>query len=361
MTDTVHPEASSSDAGSAVDQVADILMGGAEEQEEVSDEKQEVVFSSDDAPDEEVAELDDGDDPETEDSQYDDEDGDEEVDGLAILAGELGLDSDKLTLTEDGEIMVKLKVNGKNETVALQDAIGQTQYYKANEQKAQTLAEERKTFESERQQVADAYNERLNQVQGLGQMLEQQLTAEYQSIDWDRLRVTDPAEWTAKQHEFQKRSYELQQAGAVVGEQMRQATAQQEQMLRQQNSEIVLSERKVMAEIIPEWSDPEAMQAGMLEIAEYARANGIPDDELTQVIHARHVQVLRKAMLYDQGKKVAEKKVKTPPRMQRSSNGQFVSKKKNKLNRLVERAQQAKGANKKEAQADAVAHLLMGE
>jgi len=99
----------------------------------------------------------------------------------------------------------------------------------------------------------------------------------------------------------------------------------------------------------------------MLEIAEYARANGIPDDELTQVIHARHVQVLRKAMLYDQGKKVAEKKVKTPPRMQRSSNGQFVSKKKNKLNRLVERAQQAKGANKKEAQADAIAHLLMGE
>ena len=361
MTDTVHPEASSSDAGSAVDQVADLLMGGAEEQEEVSDEKQEVVFSSDDAPDEEVAELDDGDDPETEDSQYDDEDGDEEVDGLAILAGELGLDSDKLTLTEDGDIMVKLKVNGKNETVALQDAIGQTQYYKANEQKAQALAEERKTFESERLQVAEAYQERLNQVQGLGQMLEQQLTAEYQSIDWDRLRVTDPGEWTARQHEFQRRSQELQQAGAMVGQQMRQVSEQQQQAMSQERQQVLHTERQAMAAALPEWSDPERMQSDISEIVQYAREQGFPDEELSEVIHSRHVHTLRKAMLYDKGKTVAEKKVKAPPRMQRASNGQFVSKKKNKLNRLVERAQQAKGANKKEAQADAIAHLLMGE
>ena len=358
MTDTVHPESSNTDAGSAVDQVAELLMGGAAE-EEVSDEKQEVVFESEDTPEDEVTEFDDGQEAETEDSQYED-DGDEE-DGLAILAGELGLDSEKLSLSEDGEILVNLKVNGKNETVDLKDAISQTQYYKANEQKAQTLAEERKVFESERQQVADAYNERLQHVQGLGQMLEQQLTAEYQSIDWDRLRVTDPAEWTAKQHEFAQRSQQLQQAGAMVGDQMRQVAQQQEQFGNEERQRILSTERQIMSASLPEWSDPERMKSDITDIVEYARGQGFPDDELSQVIHSRHVHTLRKAMLYDQGQTVAEKKVKKAPRMQRASNGRFVSKKENKLNRLVERAKNAKGANKREAQADAVAQLLMGE
>lgn len=358
MTDTVHPESSNTDAGSAVDQVAELLMGGAAE-EEVPDEKQEVVFESEDTPEDEVAEFDDDHEVETEDSQYED-DGDE-GDGLAILAGELGLDGDKLSLSEDGEILVNLKVNGKNETVDLKDAISQTQYYKANEQKAQTLAEERKVFESERQQVADAYGERLQHVQGLGHMLEQQLTADYQSIDWDRLRVTDPAEWTAKQHEFAQRSQQLQQAGAMVGEQMRQVAQQQEQFGSEERQRILHTERQIMSASLPEWSDPERMKGDITDIVEYARGQGFPDDELSQVIHSRHVHTLRKAMLYDQGQRVAEKKVKKAPKMQRSSNGRFVSKKENKLNRLVERAKNAKGANKREAQADAVAQLLMGE
>ena len=55
------------------------------------------------------------------------------------------------------------------------------------------LAEQRKAFESERTQVAEAYQQRLQQIQGLGQMLEQKLMADFQSVDWDRLRVTDPA------------------------------------------------------------------------------------------------------------------------------------------------------------------------
>jgi hypothetical protein len=67
-------------------------------------------------------------------------------------------------------------------------------------------------------------------------------------------------------------------------------------------------------------------------------------------------------MLYDKGKTVAEKKAKKPaPKMQRASNGRFVGKKANKVNKLVERAKAAKGANKREAQADAVAALLLGE
>ena len=340
-----------------VDQVAEMLMGGPLEEQEVSDE---TVFESEESEVEFSESEDDGhasDDVEPEEEFDQTDDGD----GLVALAQELGLDGDKLTLSEDGEIMVKLKVNGKEQAVDLKEAISQTQYSKANEEKARTIAEERKAFESERQQVADAYTQQLQHIQGLGEMLQGKLTQEYQSIDWDRLRVTDPAEWTAKQREFELRNQELQQAGMALGQRMREAQQQQEQWESQERAKILQVERKLMVESNPEWADENKLKSDLTEIIDYAKSNGFPEEELSQVIHSRHVNVLRKAMLFDKGQTVAEKKVKQAPKMQRASNGRFVSQKKSKANKLIERAKNAKGANKRNAQHDAVAAILMGE
>jgi len=340
-----------------VDQVAEMLMGGPAEEQEVSDE---TVFESEESEVEFSESEDDGyasDDVEPE----EDVDQTDDDDGIVALAQELGLDEDKLTLSEDGEIMVKLKVNGKEQSVDLKEAIAQTQYSKANEEKARVIAEERKSFESERAQVAEAFQQQLQQVQGLGEMLQNKLQAEFQSIDWERLRVTDPAEWTAKQVEFQQRNQELHQAGQMLGQQMK---AQQEQIARQeekQREEILRVERAAMIESIPEWSNEDKMKGDLTEIVEYAKGAGFSDEELQDVVHNRHVQVLRKAMLFDKGQTVAEKKVKKAPKVQRASNGRFVSQQKSKTSKRIERAKNAKGANKRNAQHDAVAAILMGD
>ena len=341
-----------------VDMAAEILMGGPAEEQEVSDE---TVFESDESEVEFSESEDDGrsrDDvePEEELDQADDDD------GLVALAQELGLDNDKLTLSEDGEIMVKLKVNGEEHKVDLKEAIAGTQYNKANEEKARSIAEERKTFESERTQVAEAFKQQFQQVQALGEMLQSNLMAEYQSVDWDRLRVTDPAEWSAKQYEFQQKQQELHNAGQMLGQRMAQANQQQEEKDSQQRAQLLHSERAAMVEAVPEWGDEERMKGDLTDIVEYARSQGFPDEELQDVTFSRHVQVLRKAMKYDQGKTVADKKVKEAPKVQRASNGRFVSSgKKSKANKLIERAKNAKGANKRNAQHDAVASILMGE
>ena len=356
-----HPQASTGDSASAVDQVAELLVGGEAPEEQVSEE---VVYPDDteDTVDESVeVEAQDSDDVDDESEESHEASDDQDDDGLAALANELGLDGDRLTLSEDGEVLVKLKVNGRDETVDLKEAIAGTQFSKANDEKARILAEERKSFDLERQQVAEAFQQQLQQVQGLGEMLQNQLQAEFQSVDWDRLRVTDPAEWTAKQVEFQQRNQELQQAGQVLGQQMR---AQQEQIAQQEAQERAKTlqvERAAMIESIPEWSNEDKMKGDLQEIVEYAKEVGFSNEELQDVVFNRHVQTLRKAMLFDKGQTVAKKKVKKAPTMQRASNGRFVGKKANKVNKLVERAKAAKGANKREAQADAVAALLMGE
>ena len=355
-----HPQASTGETASAVDQVADLLTGGAVTDEQVSEE---VVYPDDteETVGESVeVEAQDSDDVHDEHEESHDQD-DYDDDGLEALASELGLDGDRLTLSEDGEVLVKLKVNGRDETVDLKEAIAGTQFSKANDEKARTLAEERKTFESERQQVAQAYQTQIQQMQGLGEMLQSKLNQEFQSIDWDRLRVTDPAEWSAKQYEFQQRNQELQQAGQMVGQRMREQQEQMERFEAEQRQQILKVERQLMIDTNPEWADEDRMKADLGEIISYARSSGFSDDELGEVILSRHVNTLKKAMLYDKGQTVAQQKTKKAPRMQRASNGRFVGKKTSKVNKLVERAKAAKGANKRDAQADAVAALLMGE
>ena len=366
MSDS-HPESHEGERGSAVDQVADLLMA---DEPTVDDEfkSEEAVHraNDDDLVDdseqlevETAQESDDVDYDETDDSNEQETDDD---DGLASLAEELGLEADKLTLSEDGDILINLKVNGKTEQVDLKEAIAGTQFHKANDEKARVLSDERKSFESERAEVAKGYAQQLQQIRGLGEMLQNKLTQEFRNIDWDRLRVTDPAEWTAKQREFEIRNQELHQAGQMLGQQMRieqDRESEQETQFRQQTLQ---AERAQMIENNPAWRDEERMAGDLNKIVEYARSTGFDDDELQSIIHSRHVEVLKKAMLFDQGKTVADKKVKQSPKVQRASNGRFVKGGKNgKVNKLIERAQKAKGANKREAQADAVAALLMGE
>ena len=350
--------------GNTVDQVAQLLMGD-DPTTEVEEEKaahrpndDDLVDDSEEFEVEAAQESDDVDYDETDDSNeqeaYDD-------DGLAALAAELGLDADKLTLSEDGEILVNLKVNGKNEQIDLKEAISQTQFSKANDEKARTLADERKTFESERVQVAQEYAARLQNVQAMGQMLEQQLLAEYNNVDWEALKASDPARFLVTQQEYQQRQQQLHQAGQQLGEQMRHMQEQQEGRDQAERAQILQQERAAMVESVPEWSDTEVMQKDLAEIVKYGQSVGFSEDDLSNVIHNRELQVLRKAMLYDMGQTVANKKVNQPPKMQRASNGRFVKSKGGKVQKLIERAQTAKGANKREAQADAVAAMLMGE
>ncbi len=361
MSDTLHPSSAPTEAGgeSAIDQVADLLRGEAEPEQQEESVDYEAATDTEEFEDA-SGEYEDGD-AESDDPNSDDDQFDGAEEGLAALASELGLDSDKLALNDEGEIVVKMRVSGEEKQVTLTEAISGAQYRAANDQKAQKLSEERRTFETERQQVADAYTQQLQHIQGLGEMLQGKLTQEYQSIDWDRLRVTDPAEWTAKQREFELRNQELQQAGMALGQRMKEQQEQHGQWEAQERAKILQSERRLMVESNPEWADEERMKSDLTEIIDYAKSNGFPAEELSEVIHSRHVDVLRKAMLYDKGKTVAEKKVKTAPKVQRASNGRFVSKQKSKANKLIERAKNAKGANKRSAQHDAVAAILMGE
>ena len=151
--------------------------------------------------------------------------------------------------------------------------------------------------------------------------------------------------------EFAQRNQELQQAGQMLGQQMRSQQEQQAEVEAQERAKTVELERAKMIENNPSWADEEKMKAGLTEIVDYARSAGFSDEELQDVIYSRHVEVLRKAFLYDQGRTVADRKGQTGPQDATLQNGRFAKKKGGKVQKLIERAQIGQRANKRDAQA----------
>ncbi len=75
-----------------------------------------------------------------------------------------------------------------------------------------------------------------------------------------------------------------------------------------------------MLERIPAWKDQEVAQKEKSAISSYAKTIGFNDEEISSVVDARAVELLRKAYLYDQmmdGEKLEKKRVKKLRRRRR--------------------------------------------
>ena len=334
-----------------MDEIAALLMGDdgeAESTDEAIDNPPEV----DDADDA-------GDDIESDEVEDAGGEGD-----LEVLAAELGLKPhQKLIANEDGTLSVQLKVNGKIEEVALGEALDAQQYGRANDEKSRELAEQRKAFEAQQKEVEQQLLLRAQQTQALTAQLQQQLLKEYQAIDWDRLRQVDPAEWVAKQREFEVRANEVQQFVHSASQMNQQAMQEQDARHKAERQQYLIQQRDVLIAERPEWKDPEVMRSSLTAIREGAMKHfNVPEERLENVTDAFEVKILEAAIAHMEGKSVAEKKVANVPKMQRASNGRFIGKSGHsaKLDKLINRAKSAKGSNKRDLQADATAALLLG-
>lgn len=132
--------------------------------------------------------------------------------------------------------------------------------------------------------------------------------------DWAKLKTElTPDEYAATYTDWQLLERRKQ---AVKSEQERVAQEKQAEEA-EARAKFVQAEREKLSTTVPEWKDPEKFKAGMTEVVQYLKGQGFVDAEIGQVVDARHVQLLRKAMLYDRIKKgepetVRRLKIKSP-------------------------------------------------
>jgi len=213
---------------------------------------------------------------------------------LEELMEAAGLDQEKFE-----SLKTKRKINGQEEEVTLAELRAANQRDEDYRRKTMELSEKRKAFEDSQSQFLEEQQSKVQHTDLLINQLGQQLTGEYQSIDWNGLRDSDPAEYAAKRQEFQERQQQLNHAVQQNNFEKQQLEEQTTARQQQEYASYLQEQEKLLISKMPEWGNAEVKSKKQGEIRDYLKAEGFSDEEIAQTADHRHILMLQKAMAFD--------------------------------------------------------------
>lgn len=256
--------------------------------------------------------------PDSSDSDEDEVEGEsegetEEVDEEDLtLAGYLGVDEEKLIVKDDGSVVFNAVIDGEAQEVNLKELAKSYQLQGHVNNKSISLENDKKEFVETRNKAYSELTSRLDGVKNLNKVMEEQLLGEYNSIDWNALRVTNPSEWAALKQEFAERAQKVQQAGSLAEQEAARLAQEQQAINQQARNEYNAKQYAQIVENNPTWSDEAVMTKEVGEIGTFLTSNyGFNNDELAAVTDSRLIHLVQDAMAFRKGKQgIAEKKLK---------------------------------------------------
>lgn len=244
----------------------------------------------------------------------------QEADGPQItttdLAKYLGIDPTMLDVDDAGEVKIKTKIDGQEGAAKLSDFLKSYQLQGHIDNRSREVAEQQRAIQARAAEVEQYAQQRLQQVEELASFAINDLMRDFNSVDWQQLRVADPAEYAARQHDYQTRYNQLQ--GALNSVQQ-QRTAHQWQVQQQHEQDFAqhkAAAAQFLSKEIPGWSSGNELDKS---IAAYATSLGFGQGVSAVIADSPMAGVvLHKAMLYDQlqkSKPAVENKVRTAPKI----------------------------------------------
>jgi hypothetical protein len=233
----------------------------AEETEDQDTEEVESHDSTDDSEDVDGEDNSDEDESEGEDSEEEDSDEDEdeeeavEVD-LEELAEVLKLDKTSVQIDDEGEVLIKTKVDDEEAFVPLEKLIGSYQLEKHLRNKSQKDAEARKAFQQEKEQKETELGTKILDTMALVGYLEKQLMGQADPARLEQLRASDPGQYSATILELQKKHQEIEQVKTKAQEFVMQKAHEDEAAQAEAFQSYIKEETEKAILAVPEWSTP---------------------------------------------------------------------------------------------------------
>ena len=204
--------------------------------------------------------------------------------------------------TKEVDPVYRVKVDGEEFEVSLDELRNGYQRQSDYTRKSQSLAEQRKAYEANLQAVQNERQQYSHILENVGKFQDIEVQ-KLNDIDWASLKDTDPMGYMEKRMELQEAR---EKSAQVKAEQTRIAHhSQQEHAVRMQD--ILQHEAGKLKEILPEYADP---KSGLRDkLRDYALGLGFDQQDINNIADHRVVLVLHKAMLQDEAKNGAVKKV----------------------------------------------------
>lgn len=246
---------------------------------------------------------------EAEPSDIDDQEGEpsdaQEIE-LSHIAEYLGATEDQFTISEDGGLMVKTKIDGVEGQAKFSDLLKSYQLEGHLNKQSTEVAEAKKALQSKLAEADQQLAAKVQQLEDLSQLAYNDLLSEYNKIDWAELRADDPAEYTAKQMDFQNRQ-------AQIGNLYQKAIDQREQLAatdQSKSAEKIAEESAKLLQAYPAWSNPEVLQKEWSATGEYVAKQGYSPEEYQNITDHRVLIMMDKARKFDSLNKESQKVTK---------------------------------------------------
>ena len=207
-----------------------------------------------------------------------------------------------------------VKVDGKNVKVTQEELLSSYSRHADYTRKSQVLSEQRQKADLELAATQQERQRYLSQLEQFNNQADSKIN-ELAKTDWTQLKEDDPTEYMLKRDQYRelqenKRTVEEEQVNLQNKTQQEHQVKWQEELVRQQ---------EVIAQRLPEWTDPDKGPKLKQDIKSFAVKKGFSEQEVSSLIDARSVDVLHKAMLYESllETKISGKKAKVIPKVTR--------------------------------------------
>lgn len=211
-----------------------------------------------------------------------------------------------------------VRVDGKDVQVTLDELQAGYSRQADYTRKSQVLAEQRRKADEE---LAATQQERQRYVSQLEQISIDADTkiGEFKDVNWTKLKEDDPMEYALKRDQYR----ELQESKRLIAEEQQKEQYKQQQENERAWNEELARQQEIVAQRLPDLVHPEKGPKLKQAIKTFAMNKGFTEQEVNALIDARSVDVLHKAMLYENllNAKISKKKAKVVPKVTKPGAG----------------------------------------
>jgi hypothetical protein len=217
-----------------------------------------------------------------------DEDEDPDKDPNDIKSPEDDEDADPDA--QSPESLYTVTIDGKEEQVKASELIAGYQRNQSYTRKSMALAEERKSFETERVSTKQEREEYANLIPRLRAALETK------EPDWAKLKAEDPANYASTWADWQQNQAKI---NSLRLEEQRLSTQKQADYEKARDT-VLAEQRNQLLSKLPSWKDPKVAVKEAAEITAVLESLGFSGDDL-QIYDHRAVLLARLAAKYQKG------------------------------------------------------------
>lgn len=234
---------------------------------------------------------------------------------LGAIAKAIGVDESDLAFDAKTGVTVRTKVDGEEATVSLGELRKGYQLQAHFTKQQEAFLAEKAAFESEKARQTEELGAQATLAMQVLDEERRQLDASY-TLDWDKLREEDPAEWSARIVQYNQAVNRIEQKKARMTQGLREQAQKYSQEQAQVYQRRVQEESQALVQALG-WKDQDSAREGAKKIQEYLTGSmGFSPEDLQTVVNHKAYVLADKARRYDEimaKVSLAKKKVSEAP------------------------------------------------